>query len=202
MKNTLGTDPIDSKTFIEMGGNSLRALIFIDHLEGFLKKFNHKIKINRILDALFRYKFSDLISFVSTEIYQNDSNEIEIPTKKLKSTKEPICIETNNKVIGWISRFDRQNVPKSPNNESKLSDISVKWKYNTSKCIDATPLVIINSDMSQSILVGSHSSKFVCVNNEGDLKWEFNASGRIESSATVSKCKNFIIFGKNTPKKI
>ena len=46
------------------------------------------------------------------------------------------------------------------------------------------------------VLIGSHSARFVSLNAaNGQLEWEFNASDRIESSANITKCGNFVVFG-------
>ncbi|XP_005501250.2 beta-alanine-activating enzyme isoform X1 [Columba livia] len=76
--------------------------------------------------------------------------------------------------------------------------LCVRWKSNTRKCVDASPLVIIPSKeaASASVYVGSHSHAMQAIDlNLGEIKWEKNLGDRIESSACVSKCGNFIIVG-------
>ncbi|NWR91018.1 ACSF4 enzyme, partial [Furnarius figulus] len=74
---------------------------------------------------------------------------------------------------------------------------SVRWKSNTSKCVDASPLVIIPSkELSASVYVGSHSHMMQAIDLDlGEIKWEKTLGDRIESSACVSKCGNFIVVG-------
>lgn len=76
--------------------------------------------------------------------------------------------------------------------------LRVRWKTNTRKCVDASPLVIIPSkeEVSASVYVGSHSHAMQAIDlDSGEIKWEKNLGDRIESSACVSKCGNFIVVG-------
>ncbi|NXW53483.1 ACSF4 enzyme, partial [Eurystomus gularis] len=76
--------------------------------------------------------------------------------------------------------------------------LRVRWKSNTRKCVDASPLVIIPSkeEVAASVYVGSHSRAMQAVDLDlGEIKWEKNLGDRIESSACISKCGNFIVVG-------
>ncbi|KFZ60853.1 Acyl-CoA synthetase family member 4, partial [Podiceps cristatus] len=76
--------------------------------------------------------------------------------------------------------------------------LCIRWKSNTRKCVDASPLVIIPSKevVPASVYVGSHSHAMQAIDLDlGEIKWEKNLGDRIESSACVSKCGNFIVVG-------
>ncbi|NWI56383.1 ACSF4 enzyme, partial [Calyptomena viridis] len=76
--------------------------------------------------------------------------------------------------------------------------LSIRWKSNTRKCVDASPLVIIPSkeEVSASVYVGSHSHAVQAIDLDmGEIKWEKTLGDRIESSACVSKCGSFIVVG-------
>ncbi|NWW78922.1 ACSF4 enzyme, partial [Climacteris rufus] len=76
--------------------------------------------------------------------------------------------------------------------------LCVRWKSNTRKCVDASPLVIIPSkeEVSASVYVGSHSHAMQAIDLDlGEIRWEKTLGDRIESSACVSKCGNFIVVG-------
>ncbi|NXS56694.1 ACSF4 enzyme, partial [Brachypteracias leptosomus] len=76
--------------------------------------------------------------------------------------------------------------------------LCIRWKSNTRKCVDASPLVVIPSkeEVSASVYVGSHSHTMQAIDLDlGEIKWEKNLGDRIESSACVSKCGNFIVVG-------
>ncbi|XP_068042880.1 beta-alanine-activating enzyme isoform X2 [Anomalospiza imberbis] len=76
--------------------------------------------------------------------------------------------------------------------------LCVRWKSNTRKCVDASPLVIIaaKEEVSACVYVGSHSHAVQAIDLDlGEIKWEKTLGDRIESSACVSKCGNFIVVG-------
>ncbi|XP_053796427.1 beta-alanine-activating enzyme isoform X3 [Vidua chalybeata] len=76
--------------------------------------------------------------------------------------------------------------------------LCVRWKSNTRKCVDASPLVIIpaKEEVSACVYVGSHSHALQAIDLDlGEIKWEKTLGDRIESSACVSKCGNFIVVG-------
>ncbi|NXC18582.1 ACSF4 enzyme, partial [Corythaeola cristata] len=76
--------------------------------------------------------------------------------------------------------------------------LHIRWKSNTRKCVDASPLIIIPSkeEVSASVYVGSHSHAIQAIDLDlGEIKWEKKLGDRIESSACVSKCGNFIVVG-------
>uniref|UniRef100_A0A8C8AJX3 Beta-alanine-activating enzyme n=1 Tax=Otus sunia TaxID=257818 RepID=A0A8C8AJX3_9STRI len=75
--------------------------------------------------------------------------------------------------------------------------LGIRWKSNTRKCVDASPLIIVPSkEVSASVYVGSHSHAMQAIDLDlGEIKWEKNLGDRIESSACVSKCGNFIVVG-------
>ncbi|XP_014801065.1 PREDICTED: acyl-CoA synthetase family member 4 [Calidris pugnax] len=76
--------------------------------------------------------------------------------------------------------------------------LCIRWKSNTRKCVDASPLVVIPAEegISASVYVGSHSHAMQAIDLDlGEIKWEKNLGDRIESSACASKCGNFIVVG-------
>ena len=110
------------------------------------------------------------------------------------------------------------------------------WKVGTHKCVDASPLLVVNRhkdaitmttgavimntdtitmetsdivmetgtnstiamDMSEAVVyVGSHSHLFMALEwLTGRVLWGVELGGRVESSATVSACGQFVIVGK------
>lgn len=77
-------------------------------------------------------------------------------------------------------------------------ELHVRWRLDTGKCVDASPLVVIPSvdKSSATVYIGSHSHGVVAVDlHTGMVKWEQILGDRIESSACISKCGNFIAVG-------
>nr|XP_056711429.1 beta-alanine-activating enzyme [Euleptes europaea] len=76
--------------------------------------------------------------------------------------------------------------------------LDVRWKADLGKCVDASPLVVIPTidQISASVYTGSHSHVIQAVDlYSGKVKWERCLADRVESSACVSMCGNFIIVG-------
>ncbi|OXB55049.1 hypothetical protein ASZ78_015064 [Callipepla squamata] len=76
--------------------------------------------------------------------------------------------------------------------------LRTRWKSDTRKCVDASPLIIISAkdEVSASVFVGSHSHTMQAIDlDTGEVKWEKNLGDRIESSACASRCGNFIVVG-------
>uniref|UniRef100_A0A8D0NSE9 Beta-alanine-activating enzyme n=2 Tax=Sus scrofa TaxID=9823 RepID=A0A8D0NSE9_PIG len=87
---------------------------------------------------------------------------------------------------------------KTPVTGAEDMELCVRWSSDTGKCVDASPLVVIPAaDASlATVYIGSHSRKMVALNlYSGKVKWEQILGDRIESSACVSKCGNFIVVG-------
>ncbi|XP_045387632.1 beta-alanine-activating enzyme isoform X10 [Lemur catta] len=91
-------------------------------------------------------------------------------------------------------------VPKEgkPVIEAEKMELRVRWRSDTGKCVDASPLVVIPAfdKSSATVYIGSHSHRMKAIDlYSGKVKWEQILGDRIESSACVSKCGNFIIVG-------
>lgn len=75
-----------------------------------------------------------------------------------------------------------------------------RWRSDTGKCVDASPLLVIaavEDKSSTTVYMGSHSHTVRAVDlYSGEMRWEQLLGDRIESSACVSKCGNFIVVGK------
>uniref|UniRef100_A0A8C9A4Q8 Aminoadipate-semialdehyde dehydrogenase n=1 Tax=Prolemur simus TaxID=1328070 RepID=A0A8C9A4Q8_PROSS len=83
--------------------------------------------------------------------------------------------------------------------EAEKMELHVRWRSDTGKCVDASPLVIIPAfdKSSATVYIGSHSHRMKAIDlYSGKVKWEQILGDRIESSACVSKCGNFIIVEK------
>ena len=77
--------------------------------------------------------------------------------------------------------------------------LRVKWRVNTGKCVDASPLVTRGNDSSGPVVyVGSHSGWVVAVELvSGSERWRVRLGGRVESSACLSLCGRFVIMGES-----
>ncbi|KAM9329496.1 beta-alanine-activating enzyme [Gastrophryne carolinensis] len=84
--------------------------------------------------------------------------------------------------------------------EDQMLTVSLKqrWVSDTSKCVDASPLVVCSSgeDSLVTVYIGSHSHRMQALDlHTGTLLWERILGDRIESSAALSVCGNYIVVG-------
>ncbi|XP_008046116.1 acyl-CoA synthetase family member 4 isoform X2 [Carlito syrichta] len=114
----------------------------------------------------------------------------------LKNLNPPACIG-KSKDSSCVAEVSEEG--KSVMAAEKM-ELHVRWKSDTCKCVDASPLVVIpasdKSSLSPTVYVGSHSHRMKAIDlYSGKVKWEQTLGDRIESSACVSKCGNFIVVG-------
>ena len=86
------------------------------------------------------------------------------------------------------------------NHQLPAFELIQKWKVDTGKCVDASPLLVQDKshDPSKIIYIGSHSGKFfaICFQT-GRVLWDTQLTDRIESSACLSMCGQFVVVGKS-----
>lgn len=91
----------------------------------------------------------------------------------------------------------------SPSPSSSLPNVQLAWRIDLGKCIDASPLIIRRSGASDEnvastwAVIGSHSSRLVCVNVEkqGRIVWQTQLDDRIEASASMSIRDQLVFVG-------
>ena len=80
------------------------------------------------------------------------------------------------------------SVCRGPGDTEEVSEVAmtIKWTYDTGRCVDASPLVAMGDQAPPTVYIGSHSGMFValCVLS-GRCLWEVQLSDRIESSACL-----------------
>ncbi|XP_071493008.1 beta-alanine-activating enzyme-like [Diadema antillarum] len=73
--------------------------------------------------------------------------------------------------------------------------IAEKWRVDTGKCVDASPL-IVKTSTGTNVFIGSHSGRFLAIAMEtGEVLWQNILTDRVESSACLSACGKFVIVG-------
>jgi hypothetical protein len=178
----------ENDNFIKSGGNSLKAIMFIDELKNLIAL---KDQVNdKILDQLLNHSFKSLIDSLTVE--KNEKKSI----KLLKSENSQNYYQFNEpkQSVNWISKCNRNLFIKNETTVNFPIQINLEWKFNTTKCVDSTCLIVSQGNNDASVFIGSHSKIFYCIDaNSGQMKWDFKTNDRIESSATLSKCNNFIL---------
>jgi len=145
--------------------------------------------------------FSGLKNLLITDQYDHLSHNNLEQTQNNSIKRIQLSDETHYSQISNSKHVDcigkTQSNCDSTQSLIECSHIEINWTYDTLKCVDATPLLLIDKEKNiQLAFIGSHSYKFVCLNAlTGQLCWLFEAQDRIESSACLSSCGNFVMFG-------
>jgi hypothetical protein len=190
----LGISPHNDDNFILSGGTSYKAIKFLDALEG----ENLSQHDDKFIDILLNKTFGELVLYFKN--FQNQVHKESI--LKRYHSEDSMDVGENKKHFR-----ENENMFVSKNYKIQIFDcgkissitkikLNFLWKYDTKKCIDATALITSSIEGDQNAFIGSHSGLFASINlNSGKSNWEFQAKDRIESSACLSKCGEFIIFG-------
>ncbi|KAL4679819.1 hypothetical protein H8959_009469 [Pygathrix nigripes] len=114
--------------------------------------------------------------------------------QNVKDLNSPVLIG-KSKDPSYVVKLSEEGKPAIGTQKMELH---VRWRSDTGKCVDASPLVVIPTfdKSSTTVYIGSHSHRVKAVDfYSGKVKWEQLLGDRIESSACVSKCGNFIVVG-------
>ena len=201
IKKILGIEPNNEDSFVNSGGDSLKALLFVDKIEEALAPYFDSLNLNKLLDFTLNKTFAQIVNYLKVEIESQINEEFiqeENLVKRVKLANSAEVYESSNFMTSWISK-SQNHLASSLNRSVSIGNLNLtfRYKFNTRKCVDATPLIVLqNSNLSSALIfIGSHSAKFFCLDYFGNLKWEFEAKDRIESSAIISKCQKYVIFG-------
>ncbi|XP_072476926.1 beta-alanine-activating enzyme isoform X3 [Notamacropus eugenii] len=183
------------------------------------QKFGRPVNSDKEQNAFIALSRGNQILFVNvSESFKNSLNMRQTGTKlgkypstslDLISSEESSFVQnvTSKNPLTVISKMDgtEEISPVSEISEDKASvrasekiKLCVRWKSNTGKCVDASPLiaVLLLNQSSATVYIGSHSHRIQAIDlYSGKVKWEQILGDRIESSACLSHCGNFIIVG-------
>ncbi|XP_067843232.1 beta-alanine-activating enzyme isoform X2 [Heptranchias perlo] len=133
--------------------------------------------------------------------YSSDVSENMNANISLNEEKMPVKHNSWESFINKVVKpphSDGSFIPEDYVTNCRTVSMKVRWKSDTAKCVDASPLLVIsgNSGSDTTVYIGSHSHRMQAINAlSGEIKWERILGGRIESSACMSRCGNFIIVG-------
>lgn len=138
----------DEQNFINCGGNSLKALIFLEDLESEFKKYSLSLNSNRILDALLNQSFLDLVNLLNSELFESNSQHPIIndqrPAKRAK-IENNLKIDLDKDILCWLSKCNHYDASIKVNAQISTTkyELTTNWRVDTSKCVDATPLILV-----------------------------------------------------------
>ncbi|GCB60124.1 beta-alanine-activating enzyme [Scyliorhinus torazame] len=131
-----------------------------------------------------------------------EKNVSENMTANMSLNEEKMPIKNNNcesfvtKLVKQ-PRNDGKFIPEDLVANYRTVSLKIRWKSDTTKCVDASPLVVSGDNGSdETVYIGSHSHRMQAIDMlSGKIKWERILGDRIESSACMSRCGTFIIVG-------
>lgn len=149
-------------------------------------------KSTEILDVLLHQKFECLVKTVESLITKKIHSPDRLPVKrqKLISLNENENYSTNSSSLNEniicfhskLNYFFSKKFDFNFNRPLKF-ELKINWKYDTLKCVDATPLFAYFKDGDvehEYVFIGSHSRQFMCLDaNDGNLIWKFEANGSL-----------------------
>lgn len=150
---------IMSQNFIKLGGNSLLAVKFLTLVENLLPS---KVKLPDLLTVLMQKTFSDLCLYVLTALetqFQNYTPKslkrhcedcvAKITPKKYTMVKNSDCsdyltLSRGGKICN--SLLLQPTIAHGTSHYSGIPNVQINngWSYNTGKCIDASPLLVVS----------------------------------------------------------
>ncbi|CAC5412074.1 AASDH [Mytilus coruscus] len=143
-------------------------------------------RCNRCSDWLIH--MDDTISdFKSVSYFVNERN-----------VESDLTLDSNSELDLKQTAYRIKDVPSvTPTIKSTYGlSLNEKWMYNTRKCVDASPLIASLSDGRKAVFIGSHSHKFSAILfDSGQLLWETTLGNKIESSACITLCGEFVLVG-------
>lgn len=94
------------------------------------------------------------------------------------------------------------SVSRLPAGSSTSLTMEMSWKADLEKCIDASPLLVVQPGSAQSArtiwaIAGSHAGIVVCVDvdREGSVVWRTKVDDRVEASASLSVRNELVYVG-------
>lgn len=198
-------DKIDpDSNFILTGGNSLGAVTMSRELE---LAVGHAMPL--LVETIINSTFSDVEAYVDFAVEGGRPKEsTELRKRKRDPVLEHSCVSVAriSSCFRCVSRFDtwvRCQCGGDCNFAGKTSvegtsrpRLHLDWKYDLSKCVDASPLLVHYAGGDTILFVGSHYGKFCAVDGAtGACFWEARVPDRIESSACISACGEYVAFG-------
>ncbi|XP_033821595.2 beta-alanine-activating enzyme isoform X1 [Periophthalmus magnuspinnatus] len=218
-QNSLGLPkdvPInEDSNFLLSGGDSLKALVFHEDLLAItgLTSLN-------LLEIILDGTFKDLLHHISevklVSPLENNGhvkreatkrhleNLYEVMAKRERTSSEKIfkVIKRGSQIIVMSNTKSTAHLQTTEdvtlNNMGEFKTVSLKmhWLSDTGRCVDASPVILVQQMDTSTVFIGSHSHRIQALDlDSGNLVWERVLGDRIEASATVSSCGTLVIVG-------
>jgi hypothetical protein len=169
-----------------------------------MKQYFLLIDTNYLFDLVLHKTFEDLIEYLNNPQQKLNTTEYFSSTLPidsiLKSNLNPIwSIQRCSKIFLHNNHHQMSQYTSFPRESTFVTKkLTFNWKYSMSKCIDASPLIVLLDEYRQYVIIGSHAGLINAYQiNNGQLIWSFQANDRIEASGTISRNGQFVLIGKS-----
>jgi len=192
-------DACDNDYFTQCGGDSFSAALFTNEIMSNIHSPTlvvYEVLFHKILTE----NYKEILNYISTcndHFETNISNKHEnvcvINSSSLSSLCKPMHFTV--KCYTRQPKFNRFMLGKYSLRNQTLQ-LKERWRVDLKKCVDASPLVVINKHGEGVVYIGSHSHLFCAISlATGKIIWERLLPGRIESTAIVTCDGEFVCFG-------
>ena len=178
----MGSSSYETKTFTALGGDSLLAIEFLWKIR---QNFNVTLTVADIVASTMR-ELSLIIRGSANALCHNEKVlDTVIGKRKIIS----VIDNANSRDLEGagthiVSRAQAQLNPSI--SKLSISKLEVCWQYNMQKCVDSSPLVLIN-DQKSVVYAGSHSGLIICLDLDSGVNiWSNNVNQHIESPLVAS----------------
>lgn len=216
----------EESNFLVSGGDSLKALCLCEDILTTVG-----INSPELLEIILDGTFSDILCHIARKTLTTPLENIpsslsvakrrhtdahpEVLAKKERNVSESPAAEGSHgenkvvKVIRRASELIEMNIRHPETNKSFLVGasralgISLSWSSDTGRCVDASPVLLVQEGTNQrsyvtktTVFIGSHSHRMQALDMDtGSLLWERVLGDRIEASAAVSHCGTLLVIG-------
>ena len=212
-------------TFSQCGGDSFAAVFFLNRLFRCVSLCDVENIYENLFTCVLTSNLTEIEEILET-LQKNDSgsssvgisNNYDIVERNVAINDDVICYEKKHsksecnhfsayqkqnhfctcKCITPVYRCDKSNLYEIPiSGKHIVLKLQEKWKYDTQKCVDASPLVVFSADFPHGIVyIGSHARIFTAISlPDGKKIWDTVVHDRVESAAVLSEDGNSVFFG-------
>uniref|UniRef100_A0A7N8Y5N9 Aminoadipate-semialdehyde dehydrogenase n=1 Tax=Mastacembelus armatus TaxID=205130 RepID=A0A7N8Y5N9_9TELE len=215
----------EESNFLLSGGDSLKAMRLCEDILTVVG-----VSLPELLEIILDETFSDILHHVDRVTLPSDNSllalseakrrhtdapPVDLVKKKHKGSPTAEWLHTENEVVRVIRRgseVTEVTIRNQATNKSfqadafvecRALDVSLSWFSDTGRCVDASPVLLVERGTDQRldvtktiVFIGSHSHRLQALDlDTGSLVWERVLGDRIEASAAVSRCGTLVVIG-------
>ena len=197
-KSILLCEPTHDDNFVSCGGNSIKAVLFVECLKESLGQ-----AFDNLIDILLTGKYFEVANFVSSNQMSSSSKRsfssisehhqnLSFNDKKVKQNARSVAEIVLTRNVSLVKGVATTILEKRPPTGHDL-----KWSFDMKQCVDSSPLILQKSGEKQQLLfIASHSGLFVCLDaKSGEVIWSITLKNRIEASPCVASDGSRIMIG-------